>query len=188
MLHIRARPHSQELSSKLAILWEASAPKILSIDACETPGAATPVFTVGGRYTARGWTDSGRRGLCMARPSCNTMPPAIAAFSRSVAPARATAWRHHITHTGCMIDGFNNVSTYGNPPRLMAEGRIPFDAREKDFYELALKRSGAARQPAGQKTRTVADISIPSTARTRSLRTRSVHCARWRFLMRSATS
>ena len=39
--------------------------------------------------------------------------------------------------------GFNNVSTYGNLLRLMREGRIPQDDREQDFYELALKVSGA---------------------------------------------
>src|SRR5262249_19676553 len=38
---------------------------------------------------------------------------------------------------------FNNVSTYGNLWRLMLEGRIPFDSHEKNFYELALKVSGA---------------------------------------------
>jgi len=50
---------------------------------------------------------------------------------------------HHITHIGVHDHGFNNVSTYGNLLRLMVEGKIPFDAREKDFYELALKCSGA---------------------------------------------
>ena len=39
--------------------------------------------------------------------------------------------------------GFNNVSTYGNLLRLMNEGRIPENAWERRFYELALKASGA---------------------------------------------
>jgi hypothetical protein len=38
-------------------LWASSAPKILSIDAAEVPGSATPGCTVQGRYTARGWTE-----------------------------------------------------------------------------------------------------------------------------------
>ncbi len=50
---------------------------------------------------------------------------------------------HHVTHTGVHDHGFNNVSTYGNLLRLMCEGRIPWDRAEKDFYELALKCSGA---------------------------------------------
>ncbi len=49
----------------------------------------------------------------------------------------------HISHTGVHDHGFNNVSTYGNLLRLMNEGRIPFNEWEKNFYELALKISGA---------------------------------------------
>src|SRR5213076_2149148 len=39
--------------------------------------------------------------------------------------------------------GFNNISTYGNLWRLMREGQIPWNDRENEFYELALKISGA---------------------------------------------
>jgi hypothetical protein len=49
----------------------------------------------------------------------------------------------HVSHTGVHDHGFNNVSTYGNLWRLMREGRIPFNKRENDLYELALKVSGA---------------------------------------------
>ena len=49
----------------------------------------------------------------------------------------------HISHTGVHDHGFNNVSTYGNLLRLMKEGKIPFNEWERNFYELALKISGA---------------------------------------------
>ncbi len=49
----------------------------------------------------------------------------------------------HISHTGVHDHGFNNVSTYGNLLRLMNEGKIPFNGWEKNFYELAVKISGA---------------------------------------------
>src|SRR6185436_8729631 len=49
----------------------------------------------------------------------------------------------HVSHTGVHDHGFNNVSTYGNLRRLMREGRIPHDAWELAFYELAIKCSGA---------------------------------------------
>jgi unsaturated chondroitin disaccharide hydrolase len=39
--------------------------------------------------------------------------------------------------------GFNNISTYGNLLRLMREGKIQHNEDEKNFYELALKVSGA---------------------------------------------
>jgi len=49
----------------------------------------------------------------------------------------------HVSHVGVHDHGFNNVSTYGNLLRLMDEKRIPHDEWEKNFYELALKVSGA---------------------------------------------
>src|SRR4030095_50783 len=49
----------------------------------------------------------------------------------------------HVSHVGVHDHGFNNVSTYGKLWRLMREGKIPFNARENEFYELALKISGA---------------------------------------------
>jgi hypothetical protein len=49
----------------------------------------------------------------------------------------------HVSHTGVHDHGFNNVSTYGTLLRLMTEGKIPYNEWEKNFYELALKISGA---------------------------------------------
>ena len=49
----------------------------------------------------------------------------------------------HLSHVGVHDHGFNNISTFGNLLRLMREGKIPFNQREQDFYELALKVSGA---------------------------------------------
>ena len=49
----------------------------------------------------------------------------------------------HVSHIGVHDHGFNNLSTYGNLRRLMLEGVLPHDPRELDFYELAIKLSGA---------------------------------------------
>ena len=49
----------------------------------------------------------------------------------------------HVSHIGVHDHGFNNVSTYGNLLRLAGEGRLRRRARASDFYELALKVSGA---------------------------------------------
>ena len=49
----------------------------------------------------------------------------------------------HVTHTGVHDHGFNNINTYGNLRRLMLEGRFEHNQRELDFYELAIKASGA---------------------------------------------
>ena len=49
----------------------------------------------------------------------------------------------HLTHVGVHDHGFNNVSTYGTLWRLAREGRIDASEWERQFYELALKVSGA---------------------------------------------
>src|SRR5690606_35461009 len=49
----------------------------------------------------------------------------------------------HVSHIGVHDHGYNNVSTYGNLQRLMIEKQLPFNAWEKNFYELALNISGA---------------------------------------------
>ena len=49
----------------------------------------------------------------------------------------------HVSHIGVHDHGFNNLSTYGNLRRLMLEGVLPHDQRELEFYELAIKLSGA---------------------------------------------
>ncbi len=131
-----------DLASDIRKLWEASAKKILSIDAAEVPGSATPVFTINGRYTARGWTEW-TQGFVYGSAILQfdaTGDDRFLAIGRERTRERMA---HHITHIGVHDHGFNNVSTYGNLLRLMVEGRIPFDAREKDFYELALKCTGA---------------------------------------------
>ncbi len=59
----------------------------------------------------------------------------------------------HVSHAGVHDHGFNNISTYGNLLRLMQEGFIEFNERERDFYELALKISGAVQAMRWTKTR-----------------------------------
>jgi unsaturated chondroitin disaccharide hydrolase len=49
----------------------------------------------------------------------------------------------HVSHFGVHDHGFNNVSTYGNLLRLMNERRIEESFWEREFYQLAMKLSGA---------------------------------------------
>jgi len=140
-----------DLASDIKKLWEASAPKILSIDAAEIPGSATPVFTVRGRYTARGWTEW-TQGFVYGSAILQFDATGDEKFLTLGRDRTRERMAHHITHVGVHDHGFNNVSTYGNLLRLMVEGRIPFDAREKDFYELALKCTGAVQAARWSKT------------------------------------
>lgn len=142
MITIRHDLQPAHLAPKLARLWEASAPKILSIDAAEKPGSATPVFTVRGRYTAMGWTEW-TQGFVYGSALLQFDATGDERFLQLGRERTRERMAHHITHIGVHDHGFNNVSTYGNLLRLMVEGKIPHNAGEKDFYELALKCTGA---------------------------------------------
>jgi hypothetical protein len=142
MLHINSSLRPEDLAGKIQQLWEVSAPKILAIDEAEIPGAATPVFTVQGRYTARGWTEW-TQGFVYGSAILQFDATGDETFLQIGRDRTIQRMAHHITHIGVHDHGFNNVSTYGNLRRLMIEGRIPHDERERDLYELALKCSGA---------------------------------------------
>ncbi len=131
-----------DLKRKIERLWAVSAEKILSIDHDEVPGAATPVYTVRGKYTARGWTEW-TQGFVYGSAILQFDAFWDSQFLRLGRERTVGRMAHHVTHTGVHDHGFNNVSTYGNLWRLMGEGRIPEVKPERDFYELALKCSGA---------------------------------------------
>lgn len=142
MIKIHPSLQPADLVPKIQKLWEASAPKILSLDADDQPGAATPVFTVAGKYTARGWTEW-TQGFVYGSAILQYDATGDERFLKLGRDRTRDRMAHHITHIGVHDHGFNNVSTYGNLLRLMVEGRIPADAGERDFYELALKCTGA---------------------------------------------
>jgi unsaturated chondroitin disaccharide hydrolase len=142
MIKINPSLQPADLAPKIQKLWEASAPKILSIDAAEKPGSATPVFTVDGQYTARGWTEW-TQGFVYGSAILQYDATGDEKFLTLGRDRTRERMAHHITHIGVHDHGFNNVSTYGNLLRLMVEGRIPHNAGEKNFYELALKCTGA---------------------------------------------
>ena len=142
MISISPSLSAADLAGDISKLWEASAPKILSIDAAEVPGAATPVFTIAGKYTARGWTEW-TQGFVYGSALLQFDATGDEMFLKIGRDRTRMKMAHHITHTGVHDHGFNNVSTYGNLLRLMKEGSIPCDPAERDFYELALKCTGA---------------------------------------------
>ena len=142
MIAINHDVRPEELLTKITRLWESSAHKIWSIDRDDVPGAPTPVYTVRGKYTARGWTEW-TQGFVYGSAILQFDATGDDAFLRLGRERTVQRMAHHITHTGVHDHGFNNVSTYGNLWRLMAEGRIPASQRERAFYELALRCSGA---------------------------------------------
>ncbi len=142
-IQIRHDLKPADLSKKIARLWAASAPKILSIDKDDQPGQSAPVFTIDGRYTARGWTEW-TQGFVYGAALLQYDATGDEQFLELGRERTFTRMAHHITHVGVHDHGFNNVSTYGNLLRLLHEGRIAdVGGREREFYELALKCSGA---------------------------------------------
>ena len=116
--------------------------KTLRLDRRWKASDGAPVITFAGRYTARSWTQwtqgfqYGNALLCFDMTGDQDQ---LTAARRHVVADMA----EHLTHTGVHDHGFNNISTYGNLRRLMLEGRIPTNEWEINFYELALKVSGA---------------------------------------------
>ena len=142
MIGIRSDLTPASLEKKIHALFDASAAKLRSLEASWEPSQGAPVFTIGGRYTSRGWTEW-TQGF---------------QFGSAILQFDATGDRHfleygrektvqlmapHLTHEGVHDHGFNNVSTYGSLLRLMHEGLIPANEWERRFYELALMSSGA---------------------------------------------
>src|SRR5437588_12458303 len=132
----------QKLVPQIERLFKLSAQKILSIEKSWKPEDGTPVFTVKGKYTTRGgteWTQGFQFGSALLQFDATGEKRYLEIGWRNTIQRMAT----HVSHVGVHDHGFNNISTYGNLLRLMRQGKIPFNEREKDFYELALKVSGA---------------------------------------------
>ena len=131
-----------ELGPKLDRLWALSAQKIDRIEAEYDRSKGSPVFTVGGSYTTRGWTEW-TEGFQYGSSLLQFDATGEKRFLELGKERTLERMARHVSHTGVHDHGFNNISTYGNLLRLAREGRSPVKAGEADFYELALKVSGA---------------------------------------------
>jgi unsaturated chondroitin disaccharide hydrolase len=130
------------LTGKLDRFWHLSDEKIHLIESQYDESKGSPVCTVNGRYSTRGWTEwtqGFQYGSMLLQYDATGEKKSIENAKKKILERMAP----HISHIGVHDHGFNNVSTYGNLLRLMHEGKIPFNEWEKNFYELALKISGA---------------------------------------------
>jgi unsaturated chondroitin disaccharide hydrolase len=142
MIQIKKDLQAADLQPALDRFWLLSGEKIRQIRQHYDPAQGSPVFTVKGRYTTRGWTEwtQGFQFGSAILQFDATGEQDLLDYGRQQTLDLMTP---HLSHTGVHDHGFNNVSTYGNLLRLMQEGKIPAHAWEKNFYELALKLSGA---------------------------------------------
>ena len=102
----------------------------------------SPVFTVQGKYSTRGWTEW-TQGFQIGSSILQFDAVGAKEFLEIGRKNTLAVMAPHISHIGVHDHGFNNVSTYGNLLRLMNEGKTEFNEWEKNFYQLALKISGA---------------------------------------------
>ena len=141
-MKINASLTPAKLSKKTARVFELAGEKIRALDAAWDPSKGTPVFTVAGKYSSRGWTEW-TQGFQFGMAFLHYDATGDTAMLER---GRVKTVRHmasHVSHVGVHDHGFNNVSTYGNQRRLMLEGKTRFNQAELDYTEVALKTSGA---------------------------------------------
>lgn len=132
----------QNLKAPLEKFWKLSGEKIELIEKSFDPAKGAPVFTEKGKYVTRGWTEW-TQGFQYGSAILQFDATGDEKFLKIGRENTLHKMAPHLTHTGVHDHGFNNVSTYGNLLRLMKEGKIPQNDWEQNFYELALKASGA---------------------------------------------
>lgn len=132
----------QKLQPKLNNLFNVAATSTRLLRDRWDPAKGTPVFTIDGAYTTRGWTEW-TQGFQYGNAILLYDATDESEFLDYGRGRTVDSMAHHVSHTGVHDHGFNNVSTYGNLLRLMSEGRIAGDRWEAEFYRLALKVSGA---------------------------------------------
>lgn len=132
--------------------FDLAARKVRDLDKSWDAAKGTPVFTVQGRYTSRGWTEwtQGFQYGCALLVFDATDDAAMLKLGRQHTFERMSA---HLTHIGVHDHGFNNLSTYGNLRRLILEDRVTTKnigskvaynpEWELNYHELAIKVSGA---------------------------------------------
>ena len=133
---------AKDLQPALQRFWELSGEKIRLIRNNYDNSQGSPVFTVAGKYSTRGWTEwteGFRTGSAILQYDATGEEEFLQQGEEETVETMAS----HVSHIGVHDHGFNNISTYGNLRRLMLEGKTPKDQGKLDFYELALKVSGA---------------------------------------------
>lgn len=142
MLRIDHPIQVQSLIPIIERMFEISGRNITGIQKAWNQMKGSPVFTVEGKYTSRGWTEW-TQGFQFGSAVLQYEVTGEKEFLMIGRDGTLREMPRHVSHVGVHDHGFNTISTCGNLLRLVREKRVPFDEWEKNFYELAIKVSGA---------------------------------------------
>ena len=132
----------EKLLKKTEHVFDLAGQKIASLNKSWDANKGTPVFTVKGKYTSRGWTEW-TQGFQFGMAFLHFDGTSDKASLRLGREKTIKHMASHVSHIGVHDHGFNNISTYGNLRRLILEGRASEEKGELHFAELGLKVSGA---------------------------------------------
>ncbi len=128
------------LAAALENFWQVSGEKLNLTHQDYDPARGAPVFTVKGKYTARGWTEW-TEGFLYGSDLLQFDATGDTSFAARGKKYTIDRMASHVSHVGVHDHGFNNLSTYGNWLRLQREGKLADD--QIALCELAIKASGA---------------------------------------------
>jgi rhamnogalacturonyl hydrolase YesR len=132
----------RDLKPQLDRTFDLASRKVLAIDRTWDVSRGTPVFTVEGVYTTRGWTEwtQGFQYGCALLAFDATDDARLLKLGRKRTFEKMLP---HVTHIGVHDHGFNNLSTYGNLLRLAVENRYKAGDEERRHLADLLRASGA---------------------------------------------
>ncbi|MEN8230469.1 MAG: glycoside hydrolase family 88 protein [Bacteroidota bacterium] len=133
---------ASSLAGQLEQFWKLAAAKVNLLENDYDPSRGSPVFTVEGRYTTRGWTEwtqGFQYGIPLLVFSATGNREMLETGKKNTIEKMA----HHVTHFGVHDHGFNNLSTYGNLLRCANRELFSASGEEKEYYKMAIMASGA---------------------------------------------
>jgi len=134
--------NNAQLMAALEGFWDIAAARAAGLHKSYDSKSGSPVFTVNGKYTTRGWTEW-TQGFQFGIPLLTFLATGDKEMLEIGRSGTLSKMAHHITHFGVHDHGFNNLSTYGNLLRAANLGLFDCPEGEKEYYRLAIKTSGA---------------------------------------------
>jgi len=130
------------LKKKLGEFWDLAFSKTKKLEREYDVSQGSPVFTVKGKYTTRGWTEW-TQGFQFGIPLLVFRATGEKEMLETGRKNTFEKMADHLTHFGVHDHAFNNLSTYGNLLQSAATGLFEASSEEMEFYRLAIRVSGA---------------------------------------------